>query len=73
MIHPYKFCFRSSYIQQYIYVSLVIYVTEWEAIRIPKELYDQISKIVKDSGFWVNEHEFIRDAVREKLGIGKEV
>jgi len=40
---------------------------EWEPVRIPKTLYAEITKIVEKTGFWTNEHEFIRDALREKL------
>lgn len=42
-------------------------MTDWEPVRIPKELFDQIKIIVKETGLWINEHEFIRDALREKL------
>lgn len=40
---------------------------EWEPVRIPKQLFIEISEIIKKTGFWINEHEFIRDAIREKL------
>ena len=40
---------------------------EWEPVRIPRTLYTEISEIISRTGFWINEHEFIRDAIREKL------
>jgi len=40
---------------------------EWEPVRIPKPLYEKITEIVDKTGFWTNEHEFVRDALREKL------
>lgn len=41
-------------------------MTEWQPIRIQKELYDEIGKAIQN-GFYLNEHEFIRDAIRDKL------
>jgi metal-responsive CopG/Arc/MetJ family transcriptional regulator len=40
---------------------------EWEPVRIPKQLFIEVKAIIDKTGFWVNEHEFIRDAIREKL------
>ena len=40
---------------------------DWVQIRIPKELMDEIIEIIKKKPHWINEHEFIRDAVREKI------
>ena len=36
-------------------------------MRIPKDLYRNVEKIVKEKGLWLNELEFIREAVREKM------
>jgi len=40
-------------------------------MRIPRDLYNSIQTIVKKKGLWMNELEFIREAVREKLDIIK--
>jgi Arc/MetJ-type ribon-helix-helix transcriptional regulator len=42
-------------------------MVEWVPIRIPEELYKQIQEVINHNKVWVNEHEFIRDAIREKL------
>lgn len=42
-------------------------LTEWEQIRIPKELFDEATKVIREKGFWVNEQDFVREAVREKI------
>jgi len=51
-------------------------LVEWEPIRIPRDLLDQIRKLLRKYPMWINEHEFIRDAIREKIesaGEAKEV
>lgn len=40
---------------------------EWVHVRIPAEMMKEIKEIVKSKRLWVNEHEFIRDAIREKM------
>lgn len=42
-------------------------MVEWVQIRIPEELYKKVTTIITEKKFWINEHDFIRDAVREKL------
>lgn len=43
-------------------------MTEWEQVRLTRELYNEVTKILEDKKFWVNEQDFVRDAVREKIG-----
>ena len=42
---------------------------EWTPIRIPTALYNQVTNTIQENPEqgYTNEHEFIRDAVREKL------
>lgn len=40
---------------------------EWVQVRIPEEMIKEIREIIEHQKLWVNEHEFIRDAIREKL------
>jgi len=40
---------------------------EWVSIRIPAEMMKEIQEIIRSKKLWVNEHEFVRDAVREKM------
>lgn len=39
----------------------------WIHVNIPKDLLEEIKKLVETNKFWVNEHEFIQDALREKI------
>jgi len=43
--------------------------TQWETRKIPKNLIDEIKQILKIYPFWINDTEFIRDAIREKIEI----
>jgi Arc/MetJ-type ribon-helix-helix transcriptional regulator len=38
-----------------------------KTVYIPKQLFDEVTKIVKKKGLWPNEAEFIREAVRHRL------
>lgn len=40
---------------------------EWVPIRIPKPIVEEIDKILKETGYWLNRNDFARDAVREKI------
>jgi Arc/MetJ-type ribon-helix-helix transcriptional regulator len=41
---------------------------EWGNVRIPKELAEQIRRVMKlNPGRWVSESEFARTALREKI------
>jgi Arc/MetJ-type ribon-helix-helix transcriptional regulator len=42
-------------------------VTDWVPVRIPEDLYAEITALLKKKPLWLNEHDFIRDALREKL------
>lgn len=42
-------------------------MVEWEPIRVPRDLLEQIRKLLRKYPMWINEHEFIRDAIREKI------
>jgi Arc/MetJ-type ribon-helix-helix transcriptional regulator len=39
----------------------------WEQARLPQELYNQVTATIEKKRVWINELEFIREAVREKL------
>jgi len=42
---------------------------EWTPVRIPTALFDEVKDIIqnKPEHGYTNEHEFIRDAIREKI------
>jgi len=40
---------------------------EWTQIRVPTSMLEEIKIILQLNPMWVNEHEFIRDAIREKI------
>jgi Arc/MetJ-type ribon-helix-helix transcriptional regulator len=42
-------------------------MSKWQNVRLPKNIYIEVGKHVKNLGMWVNEQEFIREAVREKI------
>ncbi len=42
-------------------------MVQWTPIRLPEELYGEVTDTIKKNQRWVNEHDFIREAVREKL------
>lgn len=42
-------------------------MTEWEMTRLPRDLFNEVTKVIEKRGFWTSENEFVRDAVREKL------
>jgi Arc/MetJ-type ribon-helix-helix transcriptional regulator len=42
-------------------------MAEWVQIRIPEALYKEVQDAINREKFWINEHDFIRDAIREKL------
>lgn len=42
-------------------------MVDWVSTAVPKELLDEITKVIQAMPFWTNEREFIRDAIREKL------
>ncbi|KPV62387.1 MAG: hypothetical protein AOA65_1838 [Candidatus Bathyarchaeota archaeon BA1] len=41
---------------------------KYKTVAIPVKLWDEISRVVEASGVYNNEAEFIRDAIRSKLG-----
>lgn len=43
-------------------------VPNYKTVAIPIGLWNEISHVVKASGMYSNEAEFVRDAVRSKLG-----
>lgn len=40
---------------------------EWTQVRVPTSMLEEIRGILKQNPMWVNEHEFIRDSIREKI------
>jgi len=42
-------------------------MVEWVPAKIPKELMEKIQNLLKDCPMWINEHEFVRDAIRDKI------
>lgn len=40
---------------------------KWETLRIPQKLLEDVTVIVAQSSQWINEPEFIREAIREKI------
>ena len=43
--------------------------TERYDIKVPPELYDQVASVVRMRGMWLNEAEFVREALREKISV----
>lgn len=40
---------------------------EWKQVRIPKQLLKDVRSIIREHPLWLNEPDFIRDALREKI------
>jgi len=40
---------------------------KWVQVRIPAVMMKEIQETIGKKPLWVNEHDFIRDAIREKL------
>jgi len=40
---------------------------KWVQVRVPVEMVEEVREIVERKKLWVNEHEFIRDTIREKM------
>ena len=40
---------------------------QWKQVRIPKELLKDIRNTIKENPLWLNEPDFIRDALRDKI------
>ena len=43
-------------------------VQKYKTVAIPIGLWNEISRLVEATGFYGNEAEFVRDAIRSKLG-----
>jgi hypothetical protein len=42
-------------------------VTKYKAARISEDLYREVTEIVQKYKLWINEIDFIREAIREKI------
>ncbi len=42
-------------------------MVEWTTVQIPKKLLKDVQDLIATYPRWINEREFIRDAIREKL------
>lgn len=47
---------------------------KWTQVRIPTELFTEMTQVIEDNPEkgYINEHEFIRDAIRDKIDEVKE-
>jgi len=47
--------------------KLVDEKTKYGAIRLSEDLLSEVTKTVKERPLWINEIDFIREAIREKI------
>lgn len=40
---------------------------DWKQVRIPRQLLNDIRNIIREHPLWLNEPDFVRDALREKI------